>query len=90
LVVIIASWWTRGSNPLGDAVDIAEWLEGLGLGKYASAFAENAIRWDVLLKLTAEDPTSGTGRDFRRFKAGTAQCYRPEKCCVWRLRQCVK
>jgi len=40
---------------LRDAVDIAEWLQGLGLGQYAPAFAENAIRWDVLPKLTADD-----------------------------------
>ena len=36
-------------------MDIAEWLRGLGLGKYAPAFAENAIDWDVLPELTAED-----------------------------------
>jgi class 3 adenylate cyclase/predicted ATPase len=36
-------------------VDIAEWLEGLGLGQYAPAFAENAIHWDVVPKLTADD-----------------------------------
>jgi class 3 adenylate cyclase/predicted ATPase len=36
-------------------VDIAEWLQGLGLGRYAPAFAENAINWDVLPELTADD-----------------------------------
>jgi class 3 adenylate cyclase len=36
-------------------VDIAQWLQGLGLGKYAPAFAENAISWDVLPELTADD-----------------------------------
>ena len=36
-------------------MDIAKWLQGLGLGQYAPAFAENAIRWDVLPKLTADD-----------------------------------
>jgi class 3 adenylate cyclase/tetratricopeptide (TPR) repeat protein len=36
-------------------VDIAEWLHGLGLGQYSPAFAENAVDWDVLPKLTAED-----------------------------------
>jgi class 3 adenylate cyclase len=36
-------------------VDIAEWLRGLGLGQYAQAFMENAIGWDVLPKLTADD-----------------------------------
>ena len=44
-----------GRRNLGDAVDIAEWLQGLGLGQYAPAFAENAIHWDVLPKLTADD-----------------------------------
>ena len=39
----------------GKTVDIAEWLRGLGLGQYVSAFAENAINWDVLPELTADD-----------------------------------
>jgi class 3 adenylate cyclase len=36
-------------------VDVAEWLRDLGLGQYAPAFAENAVLWDVLPKLTADD-----------------------------------
>ena len=36
-------------------MDIAEWLRGLGLGQYVPAFAENAINWDVLPELTADD-----------------------------------
>jgi hypothetical protein len=36
-------------------VDIAEWLRALGLGQYAPAYAENAVHWDVLPKLTADD-----------------------------------
>jgi class 3 adenylate cyclase/predicted ATPase len=36
-------------------VDIAEWLRGLGLEKYAPAFDENAINWDVLSELTTDD-----------------------------------
>jgi class 3 adenylate cyclase/predicted ATPase len=39
----------------GDAVDIAEWLRGLGLERYAPAFNENAINWDVLSELTTDD-----------------------------------
>jgi hypothetical protein len=35
-------------------VDIAEWLRGLGLEKYAPAFDENAINWDVLSELTTD------------------------------------
>ncbi len=36
-------------------MDIAGWLRGLGLEKYAPAFDENAIKWDVLPELTADD-----------------------------------
>jgi len=36
-------------------VEIAEWLRGLGLEKYAPAFDENAINWDVLSELTTDD-----------------------------------
>jgi hypothetical protein len=36
-------------------VDIAERLQGLGLGRYAPALAENAINWGVLPELTADD-----------------------------------
>ncbi len=37
------------------AANIREWLEGLGLGKYAEAFAENDVDLDVLPKLTEQD-----------------------------------
>jgi class 3 adenylate cyclase/predicted ATPase len=37
------------------SIDIAEWLYGLGLARYAAAFAENAIDWEVLPKLTSDD-----------------------------------
>ena len=36
-------------------MDIDECLRGLGLGRYAPTFAENAINWDVLPDLTAND-----------------------------------
>jgi class 3 adenylate cyclase/ABC-type transport system involved in cytochrome c biogenesis ATPase subunit len=36
-------------------VDVADWLRGLGLDKYAPAFDENAINWDVLSELTTDD-----------------------------------
>ena len=36
-------------------MEIADWLRGLGLGKYAPAFDENAINWDVLSGLTTDD-----------------------------------
>ena len=34
--------------------DVAQWLEGLGLGKYAEVFAENDVGPDVLAHLTEE------------------------------------
>ena len=34
--------------------DVAQWLEQLGLGKYAEAFTENDIGSDVLPHLTEE------------------------------------
>ena len=37
------------------ANDIGEWLEGLGLGRYTEAFAENYIYADVLPLLTNDD-----------------------------------
>jgi class 3 adenylate cyclase/predicted ATPase len=36
-------------------VGIAEWLEGLGLGRYAPAFLENEVDREILSKLTADD-----------------------------------
>lgn len=35
--------------------DLAEWLDGLGLGQYAQAFAENNIEYSVLADLTESD-----------------------------------
>jgi class 3 adenylate cyclase len=43
---------------LGDAegrMDVAAWLEGLGLAQYAAAFAENDITEALPPKLTGED-----------------------------------
>ena len=36
-------------------MDVAAWLQGLGLERYAPAFRDNEIDWEVLPKLTAED-----------------------------------
>ena len=42
--------------PLGDAtLDIADWLNGLGLPQYVGAFRANDIDADVLRRITAED-----------------------------------
>src|SRR5215472_10839464 len=35
--------------------DVADWLGGLGLGRYAAAFRDNEIGWEALPRLTAED-----------------------------------
>ena len=44
-------------------MDIADWLRGLGLERYAPAFDENAINWDVLSELTTDDLKEiGVGR----------------------------
>ena len=36
-------------------MDIAAWLQDLGLERYVSTFCENEIDWEVLPKLTSED-----------------------------------
>ena len=36
-------------------MDVAAWLEGLGLERYVPAFRDNEIDWEVLPKLTSED-----------------------------------
>ncbi len=36
-------------------IDVADWLGGLGLERYAPAFAANDIDGDVLPELTADD-----------------------------------
>jgi len=36
-------------------MDVAAWLQGLGLERYAPAFRDNEIDWGVLPKLTSED-----------------------------------
>src|SRR5258708_15971644 len=36
-------------------MDMAAWLQGLGLERYVPAFRDNEIDWAVLPKLTSED-----------------------------------
>src|SRR5262249_17289176 len=36
-------------------MDLAAWLQGLGLGRYVPGFRDNEIDWEVLPKLTSED-----------------------------------
>lgn len=38
--------------PVGDAVDIAAWLRGVGLERYEPALREHEIDWEVLPELT--------------------------------------
>ncbi len=37
------------------ADDIAQWLENIGLGQYAKAFADHDVHFDVFLDLTDSD-----------------------------------
>ena len=37
------------------AVDVAAWLQALGLGQYETAFRDNAIDGEILRSLTADD-----------------------------------
>src|ERR1700720_4673294 len=36
-------------------MDVAAWLQGLGLERYVQAFRDNEIDWNALPKLSAED-----------------------------------
>ena len=36
-------------------MDVAAWLQDLGLERYVPAFRDNEIDWEVLPKLTSED-----------------------------------
>ena len=36
-------------------MDMAAWMQGLGLGRYITAFRDNEIDWEVLPRLTSED-----------------------------------
>ncbi len=37
------------------ADDIAQWLEGLGLGQYATAIADNGVDFDILPRLSDDE-----------------------------------
>jgi class 3 adenylate cyclase len=45
----------RSNQPGGAPSDVADWLEELGLGRYASAFAQNDIDFSVLPDLSDAD-----------------------------------
>src|SRR4029077_3988499 len=46
---------TSGSAGWASTMDVAEWLQGLGLAQYAAAFVENDIDFTLLGKLTDAD-----------------------------------
>src|SRR5262245_11754199 len=56
-------------------MDVSAWLQNVGLGKYAPAFIENAIDFDVLPELTEDDleklgmPLGDRKRFIRAIKA---------------------
>lgn len=45
----------RSSEPGNLRMDIAAWLKGLGLERYAPAFRDHEIDWDALPNLSADD-----------------------------------
>ncbi len=49
--------------------DVGRWLEELGLGEYAEAFAENKIDFRVLPELNSEDLREWI------FRWGHASCF---------------
>ncbi len=49
------------------AEEIAQWLEGLGLGQCAQAFAENDIGFDIMPRLS--DDNEPLARSNRRIAA---------------------
>ena len=53
-------------------MDVAAWLQNLGLKRYVSAFRDNDIDAEVLLKLTAEDLIRIRGDLGRRPAGGGA------------------
>ena len=49
------SGYKRPAGESGSLMPIGEWLCSLGLGQYATAFAENAVDWQILPKLSGDD-----------------------------------
>ena len=39
-------------------MDVAQWLQGLGLAQYEQAFRDNAVDADTLPRLTSDDSVS--------------------------------
>src|SRR6516225_6182785 len=48
-------WSSLSGGAKDHLMDIEVWLQGLGLERYAPAFRDNEIDWEVLPKLTSED-----------------------------------
>src|ERR1700719_1370407 len=45
----------RSSEPKDHRMNVAAWLQSLGLERYEPLFRDNEIDWEVLPKLTSED-----------------------------------
>src|SRR3984893_14329821 len=67
-------------------MDVAAWLQGLGLERYASAFRDNEIDWEVLPKQTSEDlkeiGVAAIGQRRRRLAAIAARGAEPPTAAV--------
>ena len=72
---ISVSLRARERRVRGIAMDIAEWLRRLELPQYIPAFAENAIDWAVLPRLTADDLPEQS-REMLRLVAVERMSYR--------------
>ncbi len=59
--------------------DVAEWLEGLGLGEYAEAFAQHRIDASVLPRLSDDDVKDIGVRGRRRSTQATGCECRPNE-----------
>ena len=73
-------------------MDIAAWLQGLGLERYVPAFRDNEIDWEVLPKLTSEDlrEIGVAAIGHRRKLLDTIAALGPEApaaALLWRLRR---
>ena len=83
----VALWWSALAG--GPPLDVAGWLEGLGLEQYAQAFADNAVDAALLPALTADD-LKELGRRRGRAPAtparGDRRAAREARCQVGRRR----
>ena len=55
-------------------MNVAAWLQSLGLGRYEPLFRDNEIDWEVLPKLTSD-----ASRDARKPERGCGQARLPAR-----------